>query len=41
MEGEIAHFNMLTFWENMDAVKVFAGEDYDSNEKTAVLKNIQ
>ncbi len=25
-EGEVTHFITLTFWENMDAVKRFAGE---------------
>jgi heme-degrading monooxygenase HmoA len=34
-----AHFNMLTFWEDMEAVKKFTGEDsdepkyYDSDER--------
>ena len=29
IEGGVAHFNMLTFWENLDAIKQFAGEDYE------------
>jgi|SRR5579863_6565741 hypothetical protein len=29
VEGEIAHFEMLTFWEDVEAVKRFAGEDYE------------
>ena len=28
MEGEVAHFEMLTFWDDVDAIKRFAGEDY-------------
>jgi hypothetical protein len=28
IEGDIAHFDMLTFWDNIDAIKRFAGEDY-------------
>ncbi|HSL28312.1 MAG TPA: antibiotic biosynthesis monooxygenase [Anaerolineales bacterium] len=26
-EGAITHFITLTFWKDMDAIKVFAGED--------------
>ncbi|PHS22482.1 MAG: antibiotic biosynthesis monooxygenase [Robiginitomaculum sp.] len=26
-EGEIAHFLLITVWDNMDAVKAFAGDD--------------
>jgi hypothetical protein len=29
LEGEAAHFEMLTFWDNIDAVKRFAGEEYE------------
>jgi heme-degrading monooxygenase HmoA len=28
-EGEIAHFEMLTFWDDVDAIKRFAGADYE------------
>ena len=28
-EGEITHFITLTFWESMDAVRAFAGEDVE------------
>ena len=28
IEGDIAHFDMLTFWDDVDAIKRFAGEDY-------------
>ena len=28
MEGNVAHFEMLTFWEDVDAIKRFAGEDF-------------
>jgi heme-degrading monooxygenase HmoA len=27
--GEITHFITLTFWENMDAIRGFAGEDVE------------
>ncbi len=26
-EGEVTHFTTLTFWENMDGIKDFAGDD--------------
>ena len=29
IEGGIAHFNLLTLWEDIEAVKKFAGEDYE------------
>jgi len=29
-EGDIAHVEMLTFWDDVDAVKRFAGEDYEA-----------
>jgi heme-degrading monooxygenase HmoA len=29
-DGDIVHFEMLTFWENVEAIKRFAGEDYDA-----------
>lgn len=28
-EGEITHFITLTFWESLDAIKGFAGEDIE------------
>jgi hypothetical protein len=28
VEGDVAHFDMLTFWEGVDAIKRFAGDDY-------------
>lgn len=28
VEGDVAHFQMLTFWTDLDAIKAFAGEDY-------------
>ena len=28
VEGELTHFEMLTFWDDVDAIKRFAGEDY-------------
>lgn len=27
LEGEVAHFITLTFWENMDVIRGFAGDD--------------
>lgn len=27
-EDSLAHFQMLTFWDSVEAVKLFAGEDY-------------
>ncbi|MEO1021296.1 MAG: antibiotic biosynthesis monooxygenase [Bacteroidota bacterium] len=29
IENDIAHFNLITFWENIDVIKNFAGEDYE------------
>ena len=28
-EGEVTHFITLTFWESLDAVRAFAGEEVD------------
>jgi len=28
-EGEITHFVTMTFWENLDAIKGFAGDDVE------------
>lgn len=28
-EGEVTHFITLTFWESLDAIRAFAGEDVD------------
>jgi heme-degrading monooxygenase HmoA len=30
IEGDLAHFNMLTFWDDIDAIKRFAGNDFES-----------
>ncbi len=32
IEGEIAHFEILTFWDNFYAIKRFAGEDYHMSQ---------
>ena len=29
-EDELAHFEMLTFWDDIDAIKRFAGENYEA-----------
>ena len=29
IEGNQAHFLILTFWESVDSIKRFAGEDYE------------
>jgi hypothetical protein len=29
VEGDVAHFDMLTFWEDIDSIKRFAGQDYE------------
>jgi len=29
IEGEQAHFLTLTFWDSVDAIKKFAGEDFE------------
>jgi hypothetical protein len=28
VDGDLAHFEMLTFWKDVDAIKGFAGEDF-------------
>jgi hypothetical protein len=30
LEGDIGHFDMLTFWDSIDSIKKFAGEDYQN-----------
>ncbi len=29
LEGEIAHFNLITFWEDLEVIRNFAGNDFD------------
>lgn len=29
VENDIAHFTLITFWENLELIKNFAGEDFD------------
>ena len=29
LEGDEGHFTLITFWESLDAIKNFAGEEYD------------
>ncbi|WP_462251290.1 antibiotic biosynthesis monooxygenase [Ekhidna sp.] len=28
IEGDIAHFKLITYWENMEVIKNFAGDDF-------------
>lgn len=28
LEGDIAHFDMLTFWDEVESIKRFAGDEY-------------
>ena len=28
-EGDVTHFVTLTFWDSLDAIKAFAGDQYD------------
>jgi hypothetical protein len=30
VEGEVAHFLLTTLWQSVDAIKQFAGEDYQA-----------
>jgi heme-degrading monooxygenase HmoA len=30
VEGDVAHFDMLTFWDDIEAVKRFAGDDFQA-----------
>ena len=29
IEGDIGHFTLITFWENIEVIKNFAGEDFE------------
>ena len=29
IEGDVAHFNLITYWENLEVIKHFAGDDYE------------
>jgi len=29
IQGDEAHFTLITFWENLDVIRNFAGEDYE------------
>ena len=29
IEGDVAHFLLLTFWESLEAIQAFAGEEYE------------
>lgn len=29
VENDIAHFTLVTYWENLEVIKNFAGEDYE------------
>ncbi len=29
IENDIAHFTLITFWENLEVIKNFAGEDFE------------
>jgi heme-degrading monooxygenase HmoA len=29
IEGPVAHFTLTTLWDSLDAIKQFAGEDYE------------
>jgi heme-degrading monooxygenase HmoA len=30
VEGDIAHFTLVTYWQNLEVIKNFAGEDYET-----------
>ncbi|WP_114971526.1 antibiotic biosynthesis monooxygenase family protein [Rhodoferax ferrireducens] len=29
IEGDVAHFLLLTYWDSLDAIRAFAGPDYE------------
>jgi len=42
-EGDVMHIDMLTFWESLESIKAFAGEDvekarYDDFDKDYLLE---
>ena len=38
-EGDEAHFITFTFWENVEAIKAFAGEDFEKTKYYPEDKN--
>jgi hypothetical protein len=30
IEGEVAHYDLITLWDSIEAIKRFAGEDYET-----------
>ncbi|MGB0982798.1 MAG: antibiotic biosynthesis monooxygenase [Saprospiraceae bacterium] len=30
VEGDIAHFTLITYWKNLEVIKNFAGNDYET-----------
>ena len=30
IEGDVAHFNLITFWKNIEVIKNFAGNTYET-----------
>ncbi|HEX2620603.1 MAG TPA: hypothetical protein VHL11_10655 [Phototrophicaceae bacterium] len=45
IEGEIAHFFLISLWDSYDAIRAFAGEDYEKAryypEDTAFLLELE
>lgn len=29
LEGDVAHFQLMTYWENLEVIKGFAGDEYE------------
>ncbi|UII27915.1 antibiotic biosynthesis monooxygenase [Fulvivirga maritima] len=29
IEGDVAHYTLITYWENLEVIKNFAGEDFE------------
>lgn len=29
LEGDVGHFTLITYWENLEVIKNFAGEDFE------------
>ncbi len=38
-DGNIGHFTLITFWENLEVIKNFAGEDFEKAKYYSEDKN--
>ena len=46
LENDIGHFKLITYWENLEVIKNFAGDDYEkakyySEDKKYLLEFVE